>query len=171
MSVEAPDVVLREDTLVWPALQALVSCLCQEVTASGLPALCFCGLLPGEQPAGDYVSEAGGMAWVRVVSAYPSTTFPAQDSTAVCGSSLAFEIEMGVAYCTPVMSDLGDPPDVASQYEAVMVQMAAMAAMRRALICCLSTQRDAVLGAYSPIGPEGGIVGGTWQVWLAEAVR
>jgi hypothetical protein len=155
---------------VWPAMTSLISCLCQEVTASGLPELCFCGLLPGENVPGDYVTEDGGMGWVRLVSAYPSVVFPGQDSTATCVSPLAFELEIGLLYCAPVIDQFGEPPSVVSQFEATRVQTAAMAAMRRALVCCLRPGVDAVLGAYTPMGPEGQVVGGTWQVFVSEGV-
>lgn len=161
---------MRQDRLVWPAMTSLISCLCQEVVASGLPDLCFCGLLPGENVPGDYVSEDGGMAWVRLVNAYPSSVFPGQDSTATCVSPLAFELEVGLLYCAPVIGERGEIPDVAAQFDAVQVQTAGMVAMRRALVCCLRPGVDAVLGVYTPVGPDGMVVGGTWQVYVSEGV-
>jgi hypothetical protein len=47
-----------------------------------------------------------------------------------------------------------------------------MAAMLRAIECCLgnASAKGVALGAYTPVGPEGAVVGGTWQVTVAEGV-
>lgn len=166
-TIDAPP--LREDVAIWPALASLTSCLCQEIVASGLPEVYICTPLPGEQIAAEYVSEDAGMAWTRLVSAFPSTTFPAQ-ALVGCFAPLAFEVELGVLYCAPEPGADGSPPDMAAQFDATRLQVAAMAAMRRALLCCFPTgnSKDLILGPYAPIGPDGGVVGGTWTVWVAE---
>jgi hypothetical protein len=169
--VEARVSVIVEDDLVvdtdiWPALNRLVDCLCTELAAAGLDT-CYCGLLPGDQIAAQYVDQRTrqGMAWVRLVGGWPYSTFPAQDSRALCAGPVAFEVEIGSLFCAPAFADSrGNPPSLAAQLEAVRVQMAAMAAMRRAIVCCLGTGKNAVLGQYVPIGPEGDVVGGTWNV-------
>jgi hypothetical protein len=33
--------------------------------------------------------------------------------------------------------------------------------------CCYDKQEHMVIGQYTPVGPEGGIVGGTFQLWLS----
>jgi hypothetical protein len=40
-----------------------------------------------------------------------------------------------------------------------------MLAMRRAVVCCRES-KDWVMGTYTPLGPEGGVVGGIWLVAL-----
>ena len=40
-------------------------------------------------------------------------------------------------------------------------QMADMAAMRRAIVCCNGDFDDIILGQYTPLGPAGGVYGGT----------
>lgn len=159
-----------DDHLVWPALTELVTCLCSTIEERGLPDLCFCGLVPGEQVAWDYVGASGGdgMAWVRLMNVYPSTTFPTTDSTLrSCASPLAAQVELGILRCAPMPGDDGTPPSMAAQWEATRLQMADMRALYAAVKCCYAKHKDAmVLGQYAPAGPAGGVVGGTWQVWL-----
>ncbi len=165
---------LTEDTGVWPTMAKIAGCLCTELSLAGLPETCFCGVLPGDEAPWDYVSEDAGMAYVRLVSAYLSQAFPAQQTLPGCGADLAYELEIGVLYCTPVFEDdRGDPPSVAVMLDATRTQTAAMAAMYRAFSCCPGlNDKDVMVGAYTPVGPQGGAVGGTWQIWVAEgAVR
>lgn len=158
-----------DDYALWPALMELTTCLCAEVANAGLPELCFCGLVPGDTVAWDYIGDTGqGMAWVRLMNIYPSAAFPAVDSTlrSSCASPLAAQVEMGILRCAPSPDSDGTPPSMAAQWEATRLQLADMAAMYAAVRCCYDRQENMVLGQYNPAGPEGGVVGGTWQVWL-----
>lgn len=154
-----------EDTTIWPLMEALSACLCDELTNSELlPDDCFCGILPGSQVAWDYKN---GMAWVRLVNAFPSTTFPVQEQTlrGSCQAPIAAELEVAVLNCAPMMTSQGAPPTQEQQLEASRLQIATMAAVRRAIVCC--DVGTLLLGAYTPLGPEG-LVGGAWQVWVGE---
>lgn len=159
-----------DDKSIWPAIASLTGCLCEEVIRSGLPPVCICTPLPGETIATDYVSEDAGMAWVRLQSAWPSTSFPNPSGSATCTAPIAYGLELGLAYCAPTLEDDGAPPGFSAQFDATRVQLAAMAAIRRAIICCFPTARaaDVVLGLYVPMGPEGGVVGGSWAISVAE---
>lgn len=161
--------VMVEDRSIWPAIESLISCLCSQLVSDGLPPVCICAPMPGEAIATDYVSDSAGMAWARLTSGWPSTSFPNADVTPGCAAPLAFGVELGVAYCAPTMSDDGDPPDLTAQYEATRLQLAAMNTMRRAIACCFPGRApNVVLGTYTPIGPEGGVVGGVWTISVAE---
>lgn len=161
--------VLVEDKAIWPSITSLLGCLCEEVIRSGLPPVCICTPLPGEEIATDYVSEDAGMAWVRLESAWPSTSFP-NPSAASCSAPIAYGLEVGLAYCAPTLEEDGSPPPFGAQFDTTRVQIAAMAAMRRAILCCFPAARaqDVVLGLYVPMGPAGGVVGGTWSISVAE---
>ena len=164
---------LRVDLDVWPTMMRLVDCLCTELAESGLDT-CFCGVLPGQDIAAQYVNTKTreGMAWVRLNGAWPYSLFPAMDSQAVCAAPLAYELEIGALFCAPAFADSrGTPPSLAAQFEATQTQMAAMAAMRRAIVCCLGTGKYAVIGQYTPVGPAGDVVGGTWAVTVDEGMR
>ena len=154
-----------EDTTIWPAMEALSACLCAELAVSELlPDDCFCGILPGSQVTWDY---GNGMAWVRLVNAFPSNTFPVQENTmrGSCQAPLAAELEIGVLNCAPGISSTGVLPTQAEQVEASRLQIATMAAMRRAILCC--GVGTLFLGAYTPLGPQG-LVGGAWQIFVGE---
>jgi len=170
--VEAVELV--EDRIAWPALVQLTDCLCAELVKSGLPPTCICSPMPGEAIAADYVSPTQGMAWVRVAGVYPTSAFPAQEQTAAgCLLPMAVSLEVGVLYCAPVTEGRSNnPPGLAQMFDSTRLQMAAMAAMLRAIECCLgSANRKGVsLGGYTPNGPGGGVVGGSWTVTVAEGV-
>lgn len=161
---------LRVDTQIWPSMTRLAECLCTEIIDAGLPETCFCGILPGADVATDYVTEDAGMAWVRLGSAYPYSAFPlADNSGGSCRLPLAFQIEVGAAWCAPVFADAqGSPPALEDQYTAAEIEVAAMAAMHRAITCCFPTERAQVaLAQYQPFGPQGAVVGGTWSLFVS----
>jgi len=160
---------VREDTAAWPAVMALIECLCTEMVASGLGPLCLCSPLPGSQVALDYGAE--GMAWVRVVGAWPSSTFPNQDGArgGSCTAALAVQLEVGAARCAPALGEDGELPTLSQQFEVTRLQLADMAAMRRAVQCCAAGIGYRLqLGSYTPGGPQGGVVWGSWSVWVEE---
>lgn len=155
-----------DDTLIWPAMEALSACLCAELAvAELLPDDCFCGLMPGSETPFDY---SNGMAWVRLVNAFPSNEFPTVESTlrGSCQAPLAAELEIGVLNCAPGITSTGVLPTQEQQFEATRLQIATMAAVRRAIVCC--EVDTLLLGSYTPIGPDGGLVGGSWQVWIGQ---
>jgi hypothetical protein len=154
---------------------ALAECLCQQITADGLPDVCFCGVLPGADVAFDYCApcdEVGhcGQAWVRLVEMFPSKVFPVPDAEGNCSSLLAFQLAVGIVRCAPVPDDDGTPPSMEDQFDTTGLVMADAMAIRRAILCCATANRnrDYLLGPYLPVGPEGGCVGGAWTVFFSE---
>jgi hypothetical protein len=144
-------------------LDNLAICLCSQILDDNLPGVCFCGIMPGEDVALDYVGDcddACGQAWVRLATAYPSVTV-GQPSQGIgnCNNAIGLEIELGIVRCF----DVGDgrtPVDPVELGRAGRLQIADMLAMWRAVACCNSS-KDFIMGQYVPIGPQGGIVGGT----------
>lgn len=169
---------LREDTLAYPTLIRLSACLCQELEAAGGPELCYCGPTAGEIVL-DYCGGGcadqgcGGQAWVRFVDAYPSSVFPSADQAlANCKSPFAYSLEIGVVRCAPLgKSGPGgfEPPTLGENVDAVRLQLADVAAMRRAIQCCFATgDTDYVMGPYTQVSVNGGgCLGGTFSavVW------
>lgn len=178
-TLQITDVPYKEDRFIWPVLQDLANCLCLELAASDLPELCFCGLQAGSTATDEMGDGSMGQAWVRVVRIYPSASFPAPVSNTAsaasarsCDVGLAAEVEVGVMRCAPPPSDDGTvPPTEDEWWEATRLQMADMAAMHRAIRCCASKSDHVELGTYTPSGPAGGVVGGTWQAFLAESTN
>jgi hypothetical protein len=140
----------------------LATCLCAEILESG-PPVCACGVMPGEDVALDYMGDCDdtcGQAWVRLATAYPSVTIGQPSvNPGNCSVGVGLEIEMGIVRCF----DVGDgrtPPDAADLAASAVLQYADMMTMWRAVACCRSS-KDFIIGQYVPIGPQGGIVGGT----------
>lgn len=155
---------------IWPTLTELAACLCTQLHDSGLPDVCFCGVLPGSEVAWDYASGCDncGMAWVRLLGMQPSTAFPQADiNPSNCSKPLAYTVEMGVLRCAPMPKEDGTPPTLEEMLDATELQIADAAAMRRAVACCLGV-RGWILGPYQPVGPQGGAVGGLWTVNIPE---
>lgn len=159
-------------TAVNDRLTAIAACLCAQIETDGLPPVCFCGVVPGDQVALDYVGDncatACGMAWVRLIGMYPSVSL-GQPNTEPgnCQSLLGLEVEVGIMRCASLPDDDGTPPSAADLAGDVELQAADALTMRRALLCCASSQ-DLMLGPYTPQGPEGGLVGGVWGAALLE---
>lgn len=152
----------------------LAACVCAQLTPDGAdgPDLCFCGVAPGAQFAHDYTWEcdqACGSAWVRVMTAYPTTGtgIPVDPTTGGCGTLLGVDIEVGVVRCLEAGPD-GEPPSAEAMMNAARRQWSDMLAVRTAIRCCSALDpKDYILNSYQPIGPAGLLVGGTWTLSLA----
>jgi hypothetical protein len=159
------------DTRVWQRLSELRDCLSASIALHGGPEPCECAIIPGTHVATEYCGACSGdrcgMAWVRLNSVFPSTVFPTQDVSATgCTPMLAFEVELGVVRCAPIGDDYGNPPKAEEWEAAAQLQVLDMMAMREAVECCFGAF-ETMLGAFTPIGPTGGCVGGSWAVAVA----
>lgn len=160
---------------VFSQMAAIAECLCGKNAENGLPPLCFCGIIAGETAydatgIGEGCDEddenAGcGQAWVRLVSAYPSSNVGQADvMPGNCGNGFGFDLEIGMLRCIRIEEEGGVLP-AEEMLEAVQLQVADMLTMQQALLCCEALKmEDFVLGQYAPIGPMGGLVGGTWLI-------
>lgn len=161
------------ETVAGEVLVDLAACLCATLETEGLPEPCFCGVMPGAQVALDYSGcfsddcGGNGMAWVRLAGFYQANGPGALATQAgQCGVGLGVDIEVGVIRCISAGENDGSPPSAADMLAASLLQYADMAAMRKAFLCCTTLSlKDTVIGQYTPIGPQGGIVGGTWQIF------
>jgi hypothetical protein len=145
-------------------LTDLATCLCAQILTDDLPPTCFCGIVPGEVVALDYSGDCAdecGMAWVRLSAAYPSTIVAVPSPMpGNCAVGIGIEVEMGIVRCISPGGEDGQPPEPAELAAAAVLQQADMMAMWRAVACC-RTNKDWMIGTYTPFGPEGGLVGGT----------
>jgi len=154
--------------LVFDRMTDLAACLCAQIEADGGPEPCFCGVIPGDAVVGDYAGDCDeqcGMAWVRLIATYPATGVgQADESVGNCGSTLGFDLEIGILRCITIHDD-GSPLTLEESSDATRLQTADMMTMWRAISCCDSfTSKDYVLGSYQPLGPLGGLVGGGFQI-------
>jgi hypothetical protein len=153
-------------------LTNLAACLCAELTPDGAdgPDLCFCGLMPGQQPALDLgdCPDACGMAWVRLMDAYPAVGLGVEwdpTNNGGCGPMIGATVEVGVIRCFEQPAH-GGPPEPEELLAGTQQQIEDMLAMRRAIMCCNLDDEDYALGRYAPYGPQGFIVGGWWTLDL-----
>ena len=162
---------LYDDNPVFNRLGELAVCLCEQIQdpENGVPDVCFCGIVPGEQAIGNYAGDCKnkcGMAWVRLVSLYPMASIGAIDQTpGNCGVGVGIDVEMGVFRCISIGDEQGNLPSPAELLEATQLQIADALIMRKAVLCCDAIpSKEAILANYTPVGPLGGLVGGTMQV-------
>lgn len=135
-------------------LDALRACLCSTLTAREDPP-CWCGIVPGPVAYPDYCGCGGegcGMAWARLDRIYPSTKFPAPDSTAAtCATPLAAVLEVGVLRCWPTIQEGGKAPTVDAMANATMRATADAVSLFKAVRCCTEvTDHPYLLGVYLP---------------------
>lgn len=179
----SPDLV---DDPMFMAVARLAECLCKELADAKGPSLCFCGLWVGtsQPPLGVAKCADGegcGVAWVRLVGAFPSSSFPVPDDglqQSSCATPLAYEVEIGVGRCAPRAEGREVLPSEQALFDAQRLYMSDMRAAKRALLCCLpEAQRKAEpgrqlvvsLGAYRPLDNAGGKSGGVWQGFIGAA--
>jgi hypothetical protein len=175
------DIPLVEDFLVYPTMVKLAGCLCEEMERSGFSNLCFCGIVPGAETVLDFCGDetghscngeagtCGGMAWVRLIGIAPSIDQENPAAGANCATPLAFQLEVGMSQCAPVLGEGGEVPGVDEQLDATRRQLASMSAMRRAIACCMSDDEvDYVLGQYEPLPIMGGCLASTWTLTVGE---
>lgn len=134
---------------------------------------------PGPRPPADvceHTSAGDGQAWVGLVSIYPTSGYdrapwPAQTSTAVqqCSADLAVTLSIGTLRCAATIDNANRPPTPARVRADADGQTADAALLYRAMCVTLSAADEIDLwlpGRWTPIGPQGGCVGGEWQVTI-----
>lgn len=156
-------------TWVGDALEKLALCLCAQIIADGSSSPCFCGVVPGNGIPPDLSGcddDVCGAAYVKLLSSYPSSAPGIVDQNpGNCGVAIGIDVEVGVYRCFPIMAD-ASLPSADTLLEVTRQQMADMESMRTALTCCdWLPSRDVVVGQYNPLGPDGDVVGGSFQVF------
>jgi hypothetical protein len=160
----------REDTGIYPVMIALATCATEELVKSGLTAIDKVTIQPGLTPVQDYVGNGDdcGEIIVNLTSTFPSDPFPSPVQNATCAVDLAYEVQLGIFRCAPAM-EVNEPPSPAEQLNATRENLADMAAMHRAIRCCMQTMSRAYsLRAFAPYGPSGNVVGGIWTVIVGQ---
>jgi hypothetical protein len=151
-------------------LAELSECLCDALAKDGAGRTCFCGVVPGASPSWDYCGECDGglcgMGYIYVESVYPSSSFPVQDASSRCTVPFAARLGIGALRCAPIADESGALPDVDEMSEAFLGMNADMGAILSAIMCCSAIDEYA-LEQWRASGPQGGCVGGEWQVVVA----
>jgi hypothetical protein len=160
-------------------LREMLAIVLEELTdvlkdADQYDSMCAVTVYPGIAVPVDYVGgdECGGMAWVRHVSSNPTSRFPNADITVDnCAYSLAHTMEVGIVRPSPIPESDGstvDLPDDAAHMDSAFDIADDMMLMKLAIQNAAKTIDFVILGSYSPLGPEGGAVGGTWSLVVGD---
>lgn len=161
-----------EDPAVAPLVELMLACYAAEIKRVARPPASVC-LRTGSQV--DLLLSASGrdeccegLAWVRLVDAFPSSqNWPQQDRLPQPrGPAMwAVVLELGAARCAPV-ADASSIPTCQAWTNTSLAVLDDLAAARRA-VCCFATARSwrkLLVGNHQPLRTEGGCVGGTLQV-------
>lgn len=153
-------------------LAELLESLTRKIKAAGKEDdYCSITVQPGSMAVYDFgpESDCGGTAWVRLVTANPTASFPtASADVNNCVNYLAYVMEMGCIFPAPSMTDtLGSfiLPTDEELFDASMRQMDEMQMMYDAMRS--ASIPEMIVGDYAPVGPDGGLMGGTWTVTVS----
>lgn len=127
-------------------------------------------LSPGAEVAWDNCCEGGGQLYVRVVQQYPSgRPFPSQDLSAnSCSPLMRVALcAVGVIRCAHTLDSDGRPPTAAEMTGDTKATLRDAEALWDTLVCEVKPEVPGlIVGAWTPLGPQGGCVGGEWQFYL-----
>lgn len=146
------------------AADATVTAPCAVMVVSGAAAALDRGL--------DESDGCCGQLWTRLVTLYPSRAFPEADPVPSPDVlSWAVTIEVGLARPAPVIAEVDGSaviPSAAQEQDAAAVALVDAAVLREALLGRYADAEDVavLLGAYTPFGPDGGIVGGSFTATI-----
>lgn len=153
-------------------IEDLAVCLCSQISEDGNGDVCFCGVMPGSEIAMDYVNGCDddgpcGMAYVNLTTAQPSSGIGVPNvEVNNCGSMLGFSVEIGILRCAAMGGTNGEPPTQEELTRVSLITFADIKTMMRAVACC--NPKPYVLGDYQPYGPNGFVVGGTFDLIMLE---
>jgi hypothetical protein len=171
---------LKLDVSAWPVAAGIDGAIVAEFAKRGI-ILERHTVQHGPQPVFDITEDGCGVgSWVRVMTKYPSLSFPDQDDapTQVARGpmppqSWAVQLEVGAAHCS-VQWEIGDGVKVPTEEEYAAdteLSLAEMQALQVAICNYLNTtKRRYVMGAYTPIA-QGGMIGGYWTVTVESNKR
>lgn len=161
---------------VAPIVEHLLACLTVRLDEVGAP-VCRAFWHPGATAPWDACgqSDAGaeGQAWVAVNRIYPSDSFPVEtiDAHRCFPRGFAAEVTVGVLRCAATIDDHGQAPSADEVTDDALKVSRDRAVALDAIVCCLigpdADPGEYRLGSWTPLGPDGGCVGGTWTVTVA----
>lgn len=157
-----------DDWIAFPHPLGILDQLALVLDARNIPApSCFSSIVPGDAIAIDSLNDGcSGMAYGRVASVFPSRDFPNPDNTPQGVDSLAVVVEVGIIRGFD-LPDNAEPVTPEESYDTTRLQMADMGAILTA-ICAYCDGRDlpVLIGQYTPFGPDGATVGGSWTATI-----
>jgi hypothetical protein len=170
--MEGPNAVMSLRDMLAVVLQELSAGLDE---AGMLDSMCALTVFPGNAVPVDYIGSdgsCGAMGWVRHVSSAPTVRFPAADvSIDNCTYTLAHLLEVGIIRPSPIPESDGQTvelPDDLAHLGAALELADDMILMKNAIARAAKSIDFVILGSYTPIGPEGGAVGGSWSLTVGD---
>jgi len=162
--------------LATPKALELLSCVEETLSKYQAP-VCRSFLAPGGSPSWDTCCDCGrgeGMAWVQIVSVGPTEAFPGIFQGAMRQPPPEFVLEMnvGILRCAAVLDDQGRAPSSEKMTADGMKVQRDRAIVAEAIRCCFLEQADPgtfSIGSWTPLGPQGGCVGGTTSIRIAAS--
>jgi hypothetical protein len=146
----------------------LLAALLVEVQKDSTVKVCTITKQPGDSITVD--AQCDAMIWLRLVDSTP-TVGQTTNMANQCYWGLTHQIELGVVRQSPMPSEVLNTVELPSDEEitaATDAQYRDMAAMRRAIQAAQREIEDLVPGAYAPMGPLAGVIGGTWALSVEE---
>jgi hypothetical protein len=155
----------------------LAACLCSQIEEEDLPEPCYCGVVPGDAVAVDYVTmncgRKNGLAFVRLAQVYPASRVGVVNQTLNnCSAGIGVEAEVGIIRRAPAWGKKGEPPTDAANLAGSNLLVDDMAAILAAIQCCFGNptdptkQIDHIVQTYRPT-ILGGALGGSFVVMWA----
>jgi hypothetical protein len=148
--------------LLTTALDALTEALAGTVGGPcGRAVIAPGSVVPADGCCAEEADEMSGQAHVRLSRLFPSRVFPQPDAAySRAPSLLAAEVELGVYRCVAGMDDAGYPPTPEEVTADAVRALDDLAAMRRTALETFG-RTPVVVGASSPVGPNGYCAGAT----------
>jgi hypothetical protein len=142
----------------------------------GCPLPCFCRVavypsapVPSDscEAAGDCADGCEGQLW-GAIQLIQRVQQPASAGTGAC-EAYTFTAQVGAVRCAAIPHEDGTPPDIDAVQRDAARQAVDADGIRYAIACCPARPRrliDAgiVLESWTPLGPQGGCVGGFWTI-------
>jgi hypothetical protein len=159
-----------------PVVASLLGCLTERLAVYDVP-VCRSFWHPGAtapwDACGTVDGGAEGQAWVAVQRVYPTDRFPAQVAEAhrCVPSGYGAEVVVGILRCAATVDDSGRAPTGDRvTVDAVKVSRDRQIILETIVCCLFGDDPDPGgfrLGAWEPLGPNGGCVGGQWRLDVA----
>lgn len=133
---------------------------------------------PGIEVPWDNCCEDEGQLWARVTQRVPTATGrTAYPAPATSGSNCppgiwATTIGVGALRCAHTVNDNGDPPSAGEMTLDAVDMLQDAAVIEHAVTCCFNNSpalHRLNLTGWTPLGPEGGCVGGEWLMTIAHS--
>jgi hypothetical protein len=148
----------------------LAACLCNKIEENQLPKVCYCGVVPGDAVAVDYISacdDEDGLAFVRLAQVYPASAVGVVNQRINnCSGGFGIEAEVGIIRSAPAWGDEGEPPGEKENLAGSVQLIDDMSAIFQAIQCCFGDQGiDYIVQNYRPTLLGGALGGSAVVMW------